>query len=44
MRQDPLDTIKAVRPNQVWETDIIYIWCDLVDGGGYRFNVLDIFR
>ena len=35
--------IIAVRPNQVWETDITYVWCGAVDGWCYCFNVLDIF-
>ena len=35
--------IKAARPNQVWETDITYVWCGPVDGWCYCFNVLDIF-
>ena len=35
--------IIAVRPNQVWETDITYVWCGAVDGRCYCFNVLDIF-
>ena len=35
--------IIAVRPNQVWETDITYIWCGAVDGWCYCFNVLDVF-
>ena len=32
-----------MRPNQVWETDITYVWCGAVDGWCYCFNVLDIF-
>ena len=35
--------IIAVRPNQVWETDITYIWCGAVDGWCYCFNVPDVF-
>ncbi len=35
--------IKATRPNQVWETDITYVWCGPLDGWCYCFNVLDIF-
>ena len=35
--------IKASRPNQIWETDITYVWCGQVDGWCYCFNVLDIF-
>lgn len=35
--------IRATRPNQVWETDITYVWCGPVDGWCYCFNVLDIF-
>ena len=35
--------IKAVRPNQLWQTDITYVWCGQVDGWCYRFNILGIF-
>ena len=35
--------IKAERPNEVWETDITYVWCGPVDGWCYCFNILDIF-
>ena len=35
--------IKADRPNEVWETDITYVWCGQVDGWCFCFNVLDIF-
>ena len=35
--------IKADRPNEVWETDITYVWCGPVDGWCFCFNVLDIF-
>ena len=35
--------VKASRPNQIWETDITYVWCGSVDGWCYCFNVLDIF-
>ena len=35
--------VKASRPNQIWETDITYVWCGPVDGWCYCFNVLDIF-
>ena len=35
--------VKAARPNQIWETDITYIWCGPADGWCYCFNVLDIF-
>ena len=35
--------IKADRPNEVWETDITYVWCGPVDGWCYCFNILDIF-
>ena len=32
--------IKAVRPNQLWQTDITYVWCGQVDGWCYCFNIL----
>lgn len=35
--------IRATRPNEVWETDITYIWCGSADGWCYCFNILDIF-
>ena len=35
--------IKAARPNQVWQTDITYVWCGQADGWCYCFNILDIF-
>jgi putative transposase len=35
-------TIKADRPNQVWEADLTYIHCG-IDGWGYLFNVFDVF-
>ena len=35
--------VKASRPNQIWKTDITYIWCGPADGWCYRFSVLDIF-
>ena len=35
--------IRADRPNEVWETDITYVWCGQVDGWCFCFNVLDIF-
>ena len=35
--------IKAARSNQVWQTDITYVWCGPLDGWCYCFNVLDIF-
>ena len=35
--------VKAVRPNQLWQTDITYVWCGQVDGWCYCFNVLDVF-
>ena len=35
--------IKAVRPNQLWQTDITYVWCGQVDGWCYCFNILDTF-
>ena len=35
--------VKATRPNQIWETDITYIWCGPADGWCYCLNVLDIF-
>ena len=35
--------IKATRPNQVWETDITYVWCGPLYSWCYCFNVLDIF-
>ena len=34
--------IKAARPNQVWQTDIIYVWCGQADGWCYYF-ILDVF-
>ena len=35
-------TIKADRPNQVWEADLTYVHCG-IDGWSYLFNVFDIF-
>jgi hypothetical protein len=35
-------TIKADRPNQVWEADLTYVHCG-IDGWGYLFNVFDVF-
>ena len=35
--------IRAVRPNQLWQTDITYVWCGQVDGWRYRFNIPDVF-
>ena len=35
--------IRADCPNEVWETDITYVWCGQVDGWCFCFNVLDIF-
>ena len=35
--------IKAARPNQVWQTDIMYVWCGQADGWCYCFNILDVF-
>ena len=35
--------IKAVRPNQLWQTDITYVWCGQVDGWCYCFNIPDVF-
>lgn len=29
-------------PNELWESDMTYIWCG-VDGWGYCFNVIDVF-
>lgn len=43
LRQGPLDANQSSPPNQVWETDITYVWCGPVDGWCYCFNVLDIF-
>ena len=44
-----MTTIKSSRtlfrpsaPNQLWQTDITYVWCG-VDGWCYCFNVLDAF-
>ena len=33
---------KASAPNQLWQTDITYVWCG-VDGWCYCFNVIDTF-
>ena len=33
---------KASSPNQLWQTDITYVWCG-VDGWCYCFNVIDAF-
>ena len=33
---------KASAPNQLWQTDITYVWCG-VDGWCYCFNVVDTF-
>ncbi len=33
---------KPTGPNQLWETDITYVWCG-VDGWCYCFNVIDTF-
>jgi transposase InsO family protein len=37
-----VSTIKADRPNQVWEADLTYVHCG-IDGWGYLFNVFDVF-
>ena len=37
-----VSTIKADRPNQVWEADLTYVHCG-IDGWSYLFNVFDIF-
>ncbi len=34
--------VKASRPNELWETDLTYIWCNN-DGWCYLFNVIDTF-
>ena len=34
--------LRATAPNQLWQTDITYIWCG-IDGWCYCFNVLDTF-
>ena len=35
--------MRATRPNEVWEVDIMtYIWCG-IDGWGYLFNVFDVY-
>ncbi len=36
------DRFKPTGPNQLWETDITYVWCG-VDGWCYCFNVIDTF-
>ena len=48
-RKTKNDIIKSSRtlfrpsaPNQLWQTDITYVWCG-VDGWCYCFNVLDAF-
>ena len=33
---------KPTAPNQLWQTDMTYIWCG-VDGWCYCFNVIDVF-
>lgn len=33
---------KPTAPNQLWQTDMTYIWCG-IDGWCYCFNVLDVF-
>ena len=35
--------IEAVRPNQIWQTYITYVWCGQADGWCYCFNILDVF-
>ena len=37
-----VSTIKADRPNQVWEADLTYVHCG-IDGWVYLFNVFDVF-
>ena len=34
---------KAARSNQIWQTDITYVWCGQADGWCYCFNILDVF-
>ncbi len=34
--------LKPVRPDQLWEADMSYVWCG-ADGWCYLFNVLDVF-
>jgi putative transposase len=34
--------VRAIRPNEVWEVDMTYIWCG-IDGWGYLFNVFDVY-
>ena len=34
--------LKPVRPNQLWQADMTYIWCG-IDGWCYCFNVIDVF-
>jgi putative transposase len=48
-RKSKNDIIKSARilfkpsaPNQLWQTDITYVWCG-VDGWCYCFNVIDAF-
>jgi transposase InsO family protein len=36
-------TVKASRPNELWEADMSYIWCGNKDGWCYLFNVIDVF-
>lgn len=33
---------KPAAPNQLWQTDITYVWCG-IDGWCYCFNVVDVF-
>ncbi|MEO9276872.1 MAG: DDE-type integrase/transposase/recombinase [Nitrososphaera sp.] len=33
---------KPTAPNQLWQTDMTYIWCG-IDGWCYCFNVIDVF-
>ena len=35
--------VRADRPNQMWQTDITYVWCGQADGRCYCFNALDVF-
>ena len=43
MPKERWEPVKTTRPNQIWETDITYVWCGQVDGWCYCFNILDTF-